>query len=158
VKVDPELASLRAELSQLKGTVAQRIAAEQHQAHSRLVNDIESFAATKNPAGEAAYPFFDHVIADMVSLALAERTAGRMPKLQDLYERAVWANPETRQKQLAASAEAERKRAASEAKAKAAAARKAGSSVTGAPSPGQASPSRSFGSVREAIEAAFDAA
>ncbi len=100
----------------------------------------------------------------MLAHAAAARQAGKTPVLQDLYDQAVWANPATRQKQLAAAeakakadAEAAQRKAAADAKAKAGAARKAGASVTGAPSgAGQAPPNASKGSIRADIMAAID--
>jgi hypothetical protein len=89
----------------------------------------------------------------MTSLAHFERSQGRTPVLQDLYDRALWANPSTREKQLALQQQAEAKRAAEERRAKAEQARRAGSSVTGAPSPGQAASTPADMSLRDTIKA-----
>src|SRR5260370_103221 len=103
---------------------------------------------------------------DMLALAQAERAAGRTPVLQDLYDKAVRVNPQTYAREVAAIearakasvAEAQRQQSA-DAKARADKARKAGSSVTGAPSGGgQTTKPASKGSLRDDILAAADEA
>jgi hypothetical protein len=82
-----------------------------------------------------------------------------VPPLQELYERAVRANPSTYQAQRIADQQSAERKRQFEARAKAAAARKASSSVTGAPGSGQPPIGRAPGrSLREELEAATDEA
>lgn len=105
----------------------------------RVMTDIEKFKGAQDDKGQLLHPHFDELEEEMTSLAQAAMAARKpVPSLQDLYEKAVWANPSTREAKLAADKKAQQARAAEEARAKAAAAKKAGSSVTGAPGSGQA--------------------
>lgn len=140
----------------------QRIAEQQN----RVMNTITEFREAKDQSGALLHPHYDELEEDMIALLTAERARGIEPTLADLYSKAVWANPSTRQKLLdaqTAALEAQRKaeqdRAAAEARAKAANAKKAASPVTGAPGSGQAAmrqraePARSL---RETLLAAMD--
>lgn len=133
---------------------------EQSQQQARLSTtrqSIEQFAAATNQDGSPAHPHFDECLDNILQLAQAERSAGRQPDMQKLYDAAVWANDATRTKLLNARDDAARKASAEAAKTKSASARRAGSSVTGAPNgPGQAAKPASGNSVREAILAAHD--
>lgn len=147
----PAFSQLRQEIMSLRGSLTQREQQEQQAQMSSRVHEIETFAEQRDEKG-LTHPYFSDVMDDMVLLAQAERAAGRTPQLQELYDRAVWANPTTRQKALAAqSAEQERKRV-EEAAQKAAQARKASAGATG--SPGASAP-RTDRSLREEIEHAF---
>lgn len=115
---------------------------------------IEQFAEEKDAKGNPTHPHFDDVVDDIIRLANVERAAGREPNLQNLYETAVWANPTTREKQLAAQTQQAQQKAQTEARAKAAKARNAGSSVSGAPGPGGQAPLSEPKTLREAIMAA----
>lgn len=88
--VDPEVATLRAELdalrSQLNGTT-EAVAQERRQ---KLVTEITEFAS--KPENE----HFD-TVADEVALLLRTDRSLTLPAA---YEKAVWANPVTRQKML----------------------------------------------------------
>jgi hypothetical protein len=173
--VDPQIAALNKRIEELSGTVTgmteaqkRQQEAEQRASLDRTHTEIQAFADAKGEDGSPSHPYFADVAADMVDLAAAERQAGRSPKLQDLYERAVWANRATRAKQIAAEttkaeakarAEVEKAQrdAAAAAKARTTAAQRAGASVTGAPSgSGQASNPKSRGSLRADLEAAID--
>jgi len=173
--VDPEIKALRDKLAALEGTLTGITDAEkrrtqdaQRVATQRSLDDIQAFADAKGEDGQPSHPFFAEVAADMVAMAQGAKASGQTPKLQDLYDRAVWANPTTRAKQIAAEtdkasakarAETEKAQrdAAAAAKAKAASAQRAGASVTGAPSgTGQAFSPKSKGSLRADLEAALD--
>lgn len=154
-EIDPVIsqavAPLQQELAQLKAREHSRIQAEREAEQTRVVQQIEAFAAEKTEAGAPAHPYFEQVFDELVLLAQAERTAGRTPDLKTLYDRAVWANPTTRQSLIDAREKERVAKAQAERKAKAEAARKAGSSVTGAP----VAPSGTKQSLREELEAAF---
>lgn len=131
------------------------------QAQTRIMSEIESFKSATSDKGDALHPHFDEVEPIMTALAQhATQSGQKPPALADLYDQAVMANPTTRAKVLAAQTAAQQTQEREAARAKAVAARKAGSSVTGAPSAGQ-SPSQKKGdlSLREQLmEAAADAA
>lgn len=153
--VDPQVQALKQELSELRNAWTQREQMEVRTRQQAITSEIQTFASEVDGSGQPAHPHFDDVVQDMVLLAQAERAAGRTPVLKDLYEKAVWANPSTREKVLVSQREAEAKKQAAEARAKAAAARKAGSSVTGAPTTGGGSATDL--SLREQLEAQFRA-
>lgn len=171
----PHIKALQTQLQELTGRLQGLTNAEQQRAQQaqqaatqKTMTEIQAFAEAKGEDGSLSHPHFADVLNDMLTMAQAERAAGRTPVLQDLYDRTVWANPQTRATQIAAETtkaaakakadteEAQRKQAA-EAKARADKARKAGSSVTGAPSGvGQAGIPKSKGSLRDDILAAAD--
>lgn len=130
---DPEMQTLRQELADLKGSVTQRQQAEYTERQNTIVSEIQQFAEAKDDAGELAHPYFNDVMDDIMMLAQAERTAGRQPVLQDLYDKAIWSNTSVREQMQAAITAAQAKKAIDEASAKAAQAKKASKSVSGAP-------------------------
>lgn len=143
------------QLAQLSERVNGRDQQEQQREYNGILSDIDEFAAEKSANGQLAHPYFDDVVEHMALMAQAERAAGRVPDLQSLYDQAVWARPETRDRLLASQRQAEQSKAQAEARAKAAQAQRAGSSVAGAPSPGQtALPTPK--TLRETIEMAAD--
>lgn len=87
--VDPALARLQNELNGIKSTLTQRQQADLKAAQEAASSEVETFAA------DAAHPYFQEVSQDMVVLINAGHT------LANAYEKAVWANPITRQKELA---------------------------------------------------------
>lgn len=121
--------------------------------YARAGDQIQAFANETDSAGQLKHPFFAELEAEMTSLAQFERIQGKAPVLQDLYDRALWANPSTRQRQQALDEEAKTKRAQEERRAKAEQARRAGSSVTGAPGPGQMPGPGADMSLRDQIKA-----
>jgi hypothetical protein len=128
-------------------------------AEARIMSQIEEFKSAQDDKGNPLHPHFDEVEEAMTLLAQSALAAKKpLPPLKDLYETAVWANPSTREANLAARERAQQEKAASEARAKAAQARKAGSSVTGAPGSGQApnGKARTDLSLREQLEANFN--
>lgn len=133
-EVSPEVLELRNELNGLKGQIMSREQAQAQERHNAIVSEIETFAEAKDEQGQVAHPHFDEVIDDMMSLARAERAAGREPNLSDLYDKACWSNTSVRKKLLDAEKTAQQAKAEEEARAKAAKAKKASRSVSGSPS------------------------
>lgn len=125
----------------------------------RIATEIETFrGATDEKTGAALHPFFDEVEQAMSELAQLARMRGQPKTIEELYDTAVWQNPSTRQRKLAADQAAQRAKEQDEARAKAVKARRAGASVTGAPGSGAtptSSPAKS-GTLREQLDAAFD--
>lgn len=163
VQLPPEVLN---RLQQLERTVtgfnnerADALRRAQVSAQEKAQTDIENFKSETDKEGTLLRPHFDDVEQDMLALANAAITAKQpVPSLSQLYEKAVWANPATREKLLTAQAQAAEAKRIAQDKAKAAAARKAAASVTGAPGPGQATATRTMPErgLREQLEAAFD--
>lgn len=84
---NPELLALRQELGQVRETLAQREQREQRAAFDRALAQVEAFAA--------ANPYYREVEADIDHLL----STGAETTLEKAYERAVWNNPVTRQKE-----------------------------------------------------------
>jgi hypothetical protein len=113
--------------------------AERNAAGTRAMNEIEQFKSAVDDKGILLRPHFEDVEQDMVDLANSYIAAKKsVPPLQELYEKAVWANPSTREALRTAEKQAAEKAQADQARTKAASARKAAVSVTGAPGSGQA--------------------
>jgi hypothetical protein len=165
-QIPPELANKIAEMEGFIATERQRREADQRAqyegAASRVMNDIEQFAAAADKSGALLHPHFRTVEDDITRLVLAHRAAGQqVPPLADLYDQAVWANPNTRaaiQAEQRAADEAKRaadeKARAEETRKKAEQARRAASSVTGAPA--SKTVGRQTGSIREQLESAME--
>lgn len=63
---------------------------------------IDTFSTVKNDDGNLKYPHFEAVQGAMTELATADRAAGKTIELEDVYQRAVWLHPDTREKLLTA--------------------------------------------------------
>jgi len=115
-------------IEQRISSLEQRLQAEKSAGAAR---QIEAFRAN------GAHPHFDAVRADMGALI----QAGAATTLDEAYQKAVWANPQVREKMLADQRSADEAKRMEAAKARAAAARKATGTQprpNGAGSPGQA--------------------
>lgn len=149
--VDPRISELEQRIQHLTGHLQQRDQLEQQSKVTAFTNDIQAFAQQKTEAGELAHPHFDELIPEMMTMAQAIRASGQQPNIKDLYDKALWANPSTREKVLAAQRQAAAKKAEDEAIAKAKKARQAGKSVGGSAS----TTLRPEMSLREMIESQF---
>lgn len=87
--VDPHVKSLHDELNALKSTVTQSQQAALNESRTKVERDVATFAS------DPKNPYFDEVADDIVAYLNTGAT------LQDAYEKAVWANPVTRAKELA---------------------------------------------------------
>lgn len=133
-QVNPEVMTLKQELSELRNSISQREQAEYSAKQSAAMNDVTAFYEEKTEAGELAHPYIDEVMGDMIALAKTEVAEGKQPKLSDLYDRAVWMNTSVREKHLASQRQAEEAKRQAEARQKAAKAKRAAKTVTGSPS------------------------
>lgn len=133
-ELPPEIA---ARIAALEQEVTQRKTADGEQRLATANRQIDAFAAEKNSDGSLKHPFFADIENDMMAQARLDMAAGKTPELSDLYDRAVYANRETRAKLLALDKENEQKRAAVERKAKTEAAKRTAVSVTGSPGANQ---------------------
>lgn len=121
--VHPVLQQVQQELLSLKAQREQEVAQRKQQEDAGIQSQIETFKADPKNA------HFEAVKADMAALL----SGGVAKDLQDAYDRAVYANPQTRATLLTQQTQtAEEKRVADQ-KAKAEAAKKAGSSIKGSP-------------------------
>lgn len=135
--IDPSVqALLNKVVSPLRQRLEQFERAKQMEEQGRVVAEIQAFADAKDEAGKPKHPHFADVADDIALLAQAERAAGRVPQLNELYRKACRLNEGVSVKiEAEKSAELARK-AQEEAKAKAAKAVRAGSSINGAPKSG----------------------
>lgn len=129
--VDPEIAALRNELNSVRQAMTQREYAEAQAKHNTMLGSVQNFAQEAGEDGSPLRPYFEDVIEDMITLAHAERQAGREPELNALYDKAIWANPDIRGKIQAAERKAADSAANKEAKSKAKKAQQASASVRG---------------------------
>lgn len=157
----PEVLEKINKLESTLGTYEQERQQRQEQAHLDAVKTIDvqinTFKDAKDAQGQLLHPHFAEVEADMAKLAMAAKADGEVLTLDQLYDKAVWANTSTRTKILSAQQQAADKTRNEEARAKAAAAKKAGSAVQGAPGAGHAAgPKKGDLSVRQLLEEAAD--
>lgn len=90
VPVNPEVEALRRELLDLRSGINQRTVAEQQFIQLQSRDEVDRFA------DDPSHPYFDEVGHDMSNLV----AGGLASNLQDAYDKAVWANPVTRAKEL----------------------------------------------------------
>ena len=105
--VDPQVAGLQKQLSDLQSRLNGREQHEANEARSKLQAEIDSFAS------DPAHQYFDEAANDMAGLL----RSGAAKDLKDAYDKAIWANPITRAKEqarLTADAEAKAKAEAAE--------------------------------------------
>lgn len=88
--VDPAVAALRQELQALRGELTSQSQQRQEAELQDINAEVEKFRT------DGKHEHFNAVSLDMSAL-LAQ---GRASNLQEAYDKAVWANPETREKQL----------------------------------------------------------
>lgn len=88
--VDPKVAALEKELNDIKSSLSAGQKAEQDKVGERIAKEIEDFS--KDPA----HPYFDEVAEDIQRLF----ASGMANNLAEAYEKAVFANPTTRQKEI----------------------------------------------------------
>lgn len=88
-EVPPEVKELRDRLFSIESGLSQRQQAELKAVRERTDSEVQTFAA------DPANAYFNDVAQDMVPLVKSGLA------LKDAYERAVWGNPVTRQKELA---------------------------------------------------------
>jgi hypothetical protein len=146
-QLPPEVRALAQQVQQLQTQLSQRDQAETARRLQSAASEIQAFAS------DPANIYFANVRDDMTALV----QSGRASDLKDAYDKAVWANPETRallQAEQAKKAEADRLAAQRQS---AAGARRAAGSVVGAPSPGASPAGASTRSLREELTESFRA-
>lgn len=113
---DPQIEKLNAQINALQSTVNTQNQANQQSQVSAMQARIDEFAAQKDESGNLKHPYFNDVMDTMISQAALLKQQGLNPSLPELYESAIWANPQTREKQLTLQREQEQVRLAEEAK------------------------------------------
>lgn len=88
--VDPKVAALEQKFSAIEQQLTARQQAEYKAAQDQASKEVEVFAADTK-----AHPYFDEVATDIAAFVQQGKP------LQDAYDAAVWANPVTRQKEIA---------------------------------------------------------
>lgn len=109
---DPQIAALSRTVGSLSSQLQQIQAATQQQQQAALHAQIEAFKS------DPKHAHFEEVRQDMAALIQSAEAQGRPMTLQDAYDRAIWANAQTRASLLAAErkAEEDRRREAVEAR------------------------------------------
>lgn len=123
----PQVQTLQQQIQQLESQFRQQTEAQEQARKAELLSQIEAFR------NDPANVYFDNVRPHMGALL----NSGQAKDLQDAYDQAVWANPETRALLIKDQEAKRQKEAQTKAKEKAETARKAGASVTGAPGLGK---------------------
>jgi len=153
-----EIARIKERLAAEDRARAEAARAAQEAGRRKRIADIEKFRSEADEHGNLLHPYATEVEEDMLHLAYVAQARGQdVPPLQELYDRAVRANPSTYQALRLAEQQSAARQIKDEARAKAAAAKRAASSVTGAPGAGPAPVGRSSArSLRDEILAHMD--
>lgn len=125
--VDPGVQNLYTRIQQLESSLSQRDAQAQNQELAQHQGAIAAFAA--DPANE----HFEALRPAMSALL----QSGQATTLQEAYDAAMWARPDTRSSLIAQQQQATEAKRVADATAKANAARRASGSVVGSPGLGQ---------------------
>jgi hypothetical protein len=152
--IPPEVAQELAENRQWRTNFEQTKKAQREAVAQR---QIDTFAAEKDAQGNLLRPYYAELEPEISRLAKLDADDGKPIDLADLYDRAAYANRETRKKLLDAREAQARQKAAVDRKARAEAAQRASSSVTGSPGSGQ-SPSEGRGRAKSLRESILEAA
>ena len=144
--MDPQYQQLASQVQSLQATLAQRSQDEARQTAQQYVSEVDAFRS------DPKNMYFENVKDDMVALLQSNRAT----TLQDAYDKAIWANPETRTHVARAQQEAEAQAVRAAATQRAQAARYAGGSINGSPQPGS-SPANAgpASSIRDELARAF---
>jgi hypothetical protein len=102
--VDPteqRLAQVEQQLQQSNQANAQAIQQQQHNvAYQQAENALGQFMSAKDENGNLLHPHVENVQVTMTELANADIAANKLIDLEDLYQRAIWQNAETRNAML----------------------------------------------------------
>lgn len=87
--IDPTVKALQDKLAAIENSMTHSQQRALQETQTKVTKDVEAFASDTN------HPYFDEVADDIVAMIHAGKS------LEDAYEKAVWANPVTRQKEMA---------------------------------------------------------
>lgn len=157
--VDPEVARLRQELAQVQGTIQQQQTYEQQQYQTQLEQGIEAYATEIGTDGKPVRPYFQEIWSDMLPivshLVQAEPGLTHRQVLDQAYERAMWMNPQVRERLIEEKHKAAEAKRIAEMQNRTQKAKAAAVSVRGSPTSG-ATPSSAPASIRDSLESAWD--
>lgn len=159
-QVDPEIQRLRSELNNIQAALGQRDEGAAQEYSAQLEQGIEQYAQEKSTDGKPLRPYFAEVWQDM--LPIVSHMANTQPNLTHRqildasYDKAMWMNPQIRERVLQEKAKTDEAKRMSEANEKAQRAKAAAVSVRGSPS-GTIAPQAAHSSVRESLLANWDA-
>jgi hypothetical protein len=122
----PAVARLAEQVGAMQGALAEQQRAAEQAQRARADAELQAFRA------DPSNLYFDNARDDMAALL----KTGRAATLKDAYDRAVWANPETRTLVIAHEEDQRRSAAEQAARERTQAARHAAGSITGPPQPG----------------------
>jgi hypothetical protein len=146
---DPQVRQLSEQLAQVQGYLQQQANGQQQQEMSRIQHEIMAFESDA-----AAHPYFAAVRPAMAQLM----QTGVSASLQDAYDHACWAIPEIRARLLQEQRRAESTQRSKSERDAAERARRAGVSVSGAPSTTNgAVRKQDSGSVRDTLNQVYEA-
>jgi hypothetical protein len=144
--MDQGYQQLASQVQTLQNALAQRSQDEARQTAQQYVSEVDAFRS------DPKNMYFENVKDDMVALL----SQNRATTLQDAYDKAVRANPETYPHWFKAKQEEEAAAARATATARANAARYAGGSINGSPQPGSSPASAGpASSIRDELARAF---
>ena len=107
---DPNVAALQKQVADLTNFITQQQQQTVQQQQQGILSEIEAFSAAKDEKGEPLRPHYSAVEGDMIPLIASIRSASpgksNAEVLTEAYDRAVWANPETRKLSLEAQVKA----------------------------------------------------
>ncbi len=86
--IDPNIKSIQEEMQSMRSILNERNQADLQAARERVISEVEAFSS------DPKHPYFEEIEGDIAQFITAGFT------LEDSYEKAVWANPITRQKEI----------------------------------------------------------
>ena len=160
---DPNVAALQKQVADLTNFINQNQQQALAQQEQGVLSEIEAFSQATDDKGQPLRPHYSAVEGDMIPLIAAIRSASpgksNAEVLTEAYDRAVWANPETRkQVQEATAKDAEAKRLQEAKKAATEAKRSKNVKSTGSRPGGQPRPSAKPADWDDDLSEAFDRA
>ena len=93
-----EVVALRKEINDIRNHMSEKATYDQETASRNKLDEIERFSQEKDDKGNLIRPYIDEAMPLMSTLAKAQIAEGKSPDLQNLYEMAIYANPEIRAK------------------------------------------------------------
>jgi hypothetical protein len=120
---DPHLQRVLNELNEVKGKLSRYEQQQHHDARTQAQQELDSFA-NEMDGDKPKRPHFKEVREEMARLYQASLQIGKPMTLEQAYDSAVWANPQTRQRILDEKRQQDEERAQKEAEKKAAEAKR----------------------------------
>lgn len=162
--LDPQVAELKTQVRTLTDQLGHFTTGQQQAQHNAVLSTVDTFAMEKgadnNPLRPHFYELADDINAIIPRIRAANPNLSHTDTLQAAYDRAVWANPATRDKAMAAQRASEEAARLAQQRADAGRAHAASVSVTGvAPDAGGGSAAASGNrTLREELAANFASA